>query len=483
MTGFDITLLILAALVLATLFAGIKTVPQGFNYTVERFGRYTRTLNPGLSLIVPFFDRIGARLNMMEQVLDVPTQEVITRDNAIVGVDGVAFYQVLNAAQAAYQVANLQYAILNLTMTNIRTVMGSMDLDELLSNRDAINDRLLRVVDEAAQPWGIKMTRVEIKDINPPDDIVNSMARQMKAERDKRAQVLEAEGDRNAQILRAEGQKQSQILEAEGKLEAARREAEARERLAEAEAKATTLVSDAVSNGNVQALNYFVAQKYTEALGNIASAKNQKVVLMPLEASSLIGSLGGIGAIAKEVFGDGGSPVDPTPQPPASSRPRSRSVPLPGAAERLPERRHDHRISGRSRHLELARFRAGSAHPRTSGARLLLHLVRACRTCNGALAFLLSSTAGFGWQLQTIVFLVLAVIFVLMGRRIFGSRGNDADEPLLNRRGEQLVGQRATLTEPIINGRGRIRIYDTTWRIKDPTCPQERKCVWWLSIR
>lgn len=324
MTGFDITLLILAALVLATLFAGIKTVPQGYNYTVERFGRYTRTLMPGLNLIVPFFDRIGARLNMMEQVLDVPTQEVITRDNAIVGVDGVAFYQVLNAAQSAYQVANLQYAILNLTMTNIRTVMGSMDLDELLSNRDAINDRLLRVVDEAAHPWGLKMTRVEIKDINPPADIVTSMARQMKAERDKRAQVLEAEGDRNAQILRAEGQKQSQILEAEGKLEAAKREAEARERLAEAEAKATTLVSDAVANGNVQALNYFVAQKYTEALGNIASAKNQKVVLMPLEASSLIGSLAGIGAIAKEVFGDGSHPVDPTPAAPA---PRTRSVP------------------------------------------------------------------------------------------------------------------------------------------------------------
>ncbi|MEN0098200.1 MAG: SPFH domain-containing protein [Brucella pseudogrignonensis] len=324
MTGFDITLLILAALVLATLFAGIKTVPQGYNYTVERFGRYTRTLMPGLNLIVPFFDRIGARLNMMEQVLDVPTQEVITRDNAIVGVDGVAFYQVLNAAQSAYQVSNLQYAILNLTMTNIRTVMGSMDLDELLSNRDAINDRLLRVVDEAAHPWGLKMTRVEIKDINPPADIVTSMARQMKAERDKRAQVLEAEGDRNAQILRAEGQKQSQILEAEGKLEAAKREAEARERLAEAEAKATTLVSDAVANGNVQALNYFVAQKYTEALGNIASAKNQKVVLMPLEASSLIGSLAGIGAIAKEVFGDGSHPVDPTPTAPAA---RTRSVP------------------------------------------------------------------------------------------------------------------------------------------------------------
>ena len=324
MTGFDITLLILAALVLITLFAGIKTVPQGYNYTVERFGRYTRTLMPGLNLIVPFFDRIGARLNMMEQVLDVPTQEVITRDNAIVGVDGVAFYQVLNAAQSAYQVSNLQYAILNLTMTNIRSVMGSMDLDELLSNRDAINDRLLRIVDEAAHPWGLKMTRVEIKDINPPADIVTSMARQMKAERDKRAQVLEAEGDRNAQILRAEGQKQSQILEAEGKLEAAKREAEARERLAEAEARATTLVSDAVSSGNVQALNYFVAQKYTEALGNIASAKNQKVVLMPLEASSLIGSLAGIGAIAKEVFGDSGHTVEPTSTAPA---PRSRSVP------------------------------------------------------------------------------------------------------------------------------------------------------------
>ncbi len=319
-SGFDIALIVLAALVILVLFKGIKTVPQGFNYTVERFGRYTKTLTPGLNLIVPFIDAIGAKMNMMEQVLDVPTQEIITKDNAIVAVDGVAFFQVLNAPQAAYQVAALQSAILNLTMTNIRTVMGSMDLDELLSNRDAINDRLLRVVDEAAHPWGIKMTRVEIKDINPPEDIVASMARQMKAERDKRAQILEAEGDRNAQILRAEGQKQSQILEAEGKLEAAKREAEARERLAAAEAKATTLVSDAVASGNVQALNYFVAQKYTEALGNIASAKNQKIVLMPLEASSLIGSLSGIGAIAREVFGD--SPSDPAPQSPAGARPR-----------------------------------------------------------------------------------------------------------------------------------------------------------------
>jgi regulator of protease activity HflC (stomatin/prohibitin superfamily) len=295
-SGFDVVLGGLALLVLVWLFSGIKTVPQGYNYTVERFGRYTKTLTPGLNLIVPFVDRVGAKMNMMEQVLDVPTQEIITKDNAIVGVDGVAFFQVLNAPQAAYQVAGLQNAILNLTMTNIRTVMGSMDLDELLSNRDAINERLLRVVDEAAHPWGIKITRVEIKDINPPANLVESMGRQMTAERDKRAQ-----------ILAAEGRKQSQILEAEGRREAAFRDAVARERAAEAEAKATQVVSEAISKGDVQALNYFVAQKYTEALTKIGSAGNSKVVLMPLEASSLIGTLGGIGEIAKEVFKNDGS--------------------------------------------------------------------------------------------------------------------------------------------------------------------------------
>ncbi|MEI3853053.1 MULTISPECIES: SPFH domain-containing protein [Ensifer] len=305
MGGLDIVVVVFVVFIVFVLFMGIKTVPQGYRYTVERFGRYTKTMEPGLNVIFPFVDRIGAKMNVMEQVLDVPTQEVITKDNASVSADAVAFYQVLNAAQAAYQVANLENAILNLTMTNIRSVMGSMDLDELLSNRDTINDRLLHVVDEAANPWGIKITRVEIKDIAPPKDLVDAMARQMKAEREKRAQVLEAEGSRNAQILRAEGAKQSAILQAEGQREAAFRDAEARERLAEAEAKATQMVSAAIAAGDIQAINYFVAQKYTEALASIGTANNQKIVLMPMEASALIGSLGGIGAIAKEVFGDG----------------------------------------------------------------------------------------------------------------------------------------------------------------------------------
>ncbi|WP_058325220.1 SPFH domain-containing protein [Sinorhizobium sp. GL28] len=315
MGGLDIVVVGFVVLIILVLFMGIKTVPQGYRYTIERFGRYTKTLEPGLNLIVPFIDRIGAKMNVMEQVLDVPTQEVITKDNASVSADAVAFYQVLNAAQAAYQVANLENAILNLTMTNIRSVMGSMDLDELLSNRDTINDRLLHVVDEAASPWGIKITRIEIKDIAPPKDLVDAMARQMKAEREKRAQVLEAEGSRNAQILRAEGAKQSAILQAEGQREAAFRDAEARERLAEAEAKATQMVSAAIAAGDIQAINYFVAQKYTEALASIGTANNQKIVLMPMEASALIGSLGGIGAIAKEVFGDGQTAPATRPRP------------------------------------------------------------------------------------------------------------------------------------------------------------------------
>lgn len=323
MFGFDIALAVLAFLVILVIFAGVKQIPQGFNYTVERFGRYTKTLKPGLNIIVPFVDRIGAKLNMMEQVLDVPTQEVITKDNATISADGVTFFQILDAARAAYEVRDLERAVLNLTMTNIRTVMGSMDLDELLSKRDEINDRLLRVVDEAVSPWGMKITRIEIKDINPPTDLVDAMGRQMKAERDKRANILEAEGFRQAEILKAEGEKQSQILQAEGKKEAAFREAEARERLAQAEAEATRMVSDAISNGDSQAINYFVAQKYTEALTQIASAPNQKVIMMPLEASSLIGSLGGIGSIAKDVFGDGdgGGSSGNSPKKPKSPKP------------------------------------------------------------------------------------------------------------------------------------------------------------------
>jgi regulator of protease activity HflC (stomatin/prohibitin superfamily) len=301
--GFDITVVVIVALIVLVLVAGIKTVPQGYNWTIERFGRYTRTLTPGLNLIVPFIDRIGAKLNMMEQVLDVPTQEIITKDNATVSVDGVTFYQVLDAARAAYEIRGLQNALLNLTMTNIRTVMGSMDLDQLLSHRDEINDKLLRVVDSAAASWGLKITRIEIKDIVPPADLVNSMGRQMKAEREKRAQVLEAEGMRQSAILRAEGEKQAQILQAEGRKEAAYRDAEARERSAEAEAKATEMVSRAIAEGDVQAINYFVAQGYTRALEKLATAPNQKVLMLPVDAMSLLGSIGGIAEIAREAFG------------------------------------------------------------------------------------------------------------------------------------------------------------------------------------
>ena len=300
--GFQEFVVLLLVLAVVLVFMGVKSVPQGMEFTVERFGRYTKTLRPGLNLIAPVIDRVGRKLNMMEQVLDVPSQEVITRDNAMVKVDGVVFFQVLDAAKAAYEVSQLEIAILNLTITNIRTVMGSMDLDELLSQRDKINAQLLHVVDDATTPWGVKVTRIEIKDITPPRDLVDSMARQMKAEREKRATILEAEGVRQAEILKAEGEKQAAILEAEGRREAAFRDAEAREREAEAEARATQMVSDSIAKGNINALNYFVALKYTDALQAVATAPNQKLVLMPLEAANLIGAVGGVAEMFKDAL-------------------------------------------------------------------------------------------------------------------------------------------------------------------------------------
>lgn len=287
-----------ALLAIVVVGSAVVLVPQGFRYTVERFGRFTTELSPGLHVIVPLIDRVGHKMNLMEQVLDIPTQEVITKDNAMVAADGVVFFQIMSARDAAYEVNNLTLAILNLTMTNLRTVMGSMDLDELLSRRDDINARLLSVVDDATQPWGVKITRIEIKDINPPRDIVDAMARQMKAERDKRASILEAQGVRESEILRAEGEKQSAILEAEGRREAAFKDAEAREREAQAEAKATEMVSEAISKGDKQAINYFVAQSYVSAMEKFARSPNQKLVFMPLESSSVIGALGGL----KELF-------------------------------------------------------------------------------------------------------------------------------------------------------------------------------------
>jgi regulator of protease activity HflC (stomatin/prohibitin superfamily) len=297
------TLIALLGLIFILLLMGVRVVRQGYVYTIERLGKFTLAANPGLHVLIPFFDRVGHKINMMEQVLDIPGQEIITRDNAMVGVDAIVFFQVLDAGKAAYEVSNLYVAIMQLTTTNLRTVMGSMDLDETLSKRDEINAKLLTVIDHATAPWGVKITRIEIKDIRPPADISNAMARQMKAEREKRANILEAEGFRAAEILKAEGEKQSAILSAEGRREAAFRDAEAREREAEAEAKATTMVSEAIAKSGTQALNYFVAQKYTDAVAKFATSPNAKTILFPVEATQLIGSLGGVGELVRDALG------------------------------------------------------------------------------------------------------------------------------------------------------------------------------------
>jgi regulator of protease activity HflC (stomatin/prohibitin superfamily) len=312
--GFAIVAVVFLVLALVVALGAIKIVPQGQEVTVERFGRYTRTLKPGISILTPFVEGVGRRINMMEQVLDVPRQDVITKDNVSVQVDAIVFIQVMDASAAAYRVTNLDFAITQLTMTNLRTVVGNMELDEVLSQRDQINTRLLEVIDQATSPWGVKVARIEIKDLQPPPDITNAMARQMKAERERRAVITEADGEKQAAITVAEGQKQSAILQAEGRREAAFRDAEARERSAGAEAKATELVSNAISAGDVNAINYFVAQKYVEAFGKLAESPQQKTVIVPADMASLVGSIVGISELVKTAQGEQRQP--PAPRPP-----------------------------------------------------------------------------------------------------------------------------------------------------------------------
>ena len=329
MAGIVILVIVFVALLVVA--ASVKTVPQGYEYTVQRFGRYTRTLKPGITVLTPFVETIGRKMSMMEVVLPVPQQEVITKDNVSVQVDAIVFIQVMDAAAAAYRVQNLDSAITQLTMTNLRTVVGSMELDEVLSNRDHINTRLLGVIDEATSPWGVKVARIEIKDLQPPPDITNAMTRQMKAERERRAVITEADGEKQAQIARSEGAKQAAILEAEGRRQAAFLDAEARERQAEAEAAATKSVSQAIEQGSIQAINYFIAQRYVDAFAKLASSPQQRTVIVPADFSALAGTLGGVAELARSLGvapgGGGSGPV------PSSGRGSGRaSDPTPSSA-------------------------------------------------------------------------------------------------------------------------------------------------------
>ncbi len=462
-SGFSIFTLVLLLLVVLTLFAGVKTVTQGYNWTIERFGKYTRTLAPGLNIIVPYFDRVGRKVNMMEQVIDVPQQEVITKDNATITVDGVAFYQVFDAMKASYEVSSLNQAILTLTMTNIRSVMGAMDLDQALSHRDEINERLLRVVDAAVSPWGVKVNRIEIKDIVPPSDLVEAMGRQMKAERVKRADILQAEGQRQSEILRAEGEKQAQILQAEGRREAAFRDAEARERAAEAEAKATQMVSESIAKGDVAALNYFIADRYIKAFGEIARSPNQKIIMLPIEADQ-----------------------------------RARLA-----------RRHRRDRQGDVRHRWCRSGQRGGA---TLGAELGRHAEQLARNAMwdmlvklgpwnwlivglvlmalelvapgvfllwlGLAALLVGIISLFTdwiWQVQVIAFAAFSLAAVPLWRRLATQSSTNAQSMFLNRRSDALVGRVFTLDKPIMDGSGTVRVDDTIWRVSGPDCPAGSK--------
>ena len=441
LSAFSVFVLFVVLFALIFVILAVQRVPQGNEWTVERFGRYVRTLEPGLALIIPVVDRVGAKMNMMETVLQVPSQSVITRDNAVVTVDAIVFYQVLDAAKAAYEVTTLELAILNLVMTNIRTVMGSMSLDELLSERDRINSQLLTVVDAATTPWGVKVQRVEIKDITPPQELVAAMARQMKAEREKRANVLEAEGFKQAAVLKAEGEKQAVILAAEARREAAFRDAEARERQAEAEASATTSVSEAIGRGSIQAINYFVAQRYIDAIGRLAGSQNQKVILMPLESASMIGSLAGIAELARESFS--------TARPAANPAVRADNGAL------MP-------------YWYWAAFGAVLAVIEVAVPAMVCIWLAAAALGVAAISW---RYPGLAWEHQALIFAVLAIASVALGRTAFAHTRASASDRYLNRRAESYIGRMFTLDGAIVDGRGRLSVDDTVWLVAGPDLP------------